>query len=513
MSSLPRSHRAHLIVVLLTWLVAGASCGSSGNEDSGATTSLPGSGSTGTAYIPTSADDEGETVADLEVEWAANRARVVAELTNGAYGLDEEGDDLSGPGGFELDLDQCPSGWDDKAGLDGGSIKIGVTAAQSGELAAFGDLAVGMQAYFDYVNANGGIEGVPIELSVKDDAYDATLTADLVDELIDESAFYVTNVGSPGALAAYDALNDDCVPQPFVASPHPALGDPADHPFTTGLELSYLTEAVLWGTWIKQNLGEHIPVSVGALVIDNDFGQIYADSFDDWADSNPDIVSSVTFVRHDPQVSSVADEMAEIAEDEPDVFLSMTSGDACLSALQEATAQGVKTRALAMFTPLRCSQPALYMAPAGAAADGFYVVGAGVKSSADPVYAEDTFVRFVNDQLAAAGFGDDRPLVGVGFAQYGWAHVEILRLAAALPGGLSRSNVVLALRAADLDHPMLLDGVRFVTEGDRDAFFIEGAQYSRYDAEAGAWFQQGPAVDLNGSSPTCRWDDDEGRCG
>jgi hypothetical protein len=144
MSSLPRSHRAHLIVVLLTWLVAGASCGSSGNEDSGATTSLPGSGSTGTAYIPTSADDEGETVADLEVEWAANRARVVAELTNGAYGLDEEGDDLSGPGGFELDLDQCPSGWDDKAGLDGGSIKIGVTAAQSGELAAFGDLAVGM---------------------------------------------------------------------------------------------------------------------------------------------------------------------------------------------------------------------------------------------------------------------------------------------------------------------------------------------------------------------------------
>jgi hypothetical protein len=213
----------------------------------------------------------------------------------------------------------------------------------------------------------------------------------------------------------------------------------------------------------------------------------------------------VTVVRHDPQASSVADEMAQIAEAEPDVFVSMSAGDPCLSAMRETATQGIGENALAMFTPLRCSQPSVYMEPAGVAGDGYYVVGSGVKSSDDPVYAEDTFVRFVNEQLAAAGLDRERPLTGVGFSQYGWAHVEILRLAAALPGGLSRSNVVLAMRGADLEHPMLLDGVRFVTEGNSDAYFIEGAAYSRYDAEAGAWLQQGPAVDLNGSSPACAW--------
>jgi branched-chain amino acid transport system substrate-binding protein len=505
---LPGSARTHLIAVLTVLVAFAASCSGPGSEDGAATTSVPGAGSATTAFVPTRVDDEDETMEDLEAEWASTRDSLVQMLSAGDYGLGDGGT-LTGPGGFELDLDDCPTGWDDKAGLGGGTIKIGVTTAQSGPLASFGDLALGMQAYFDYVNAGGGIDGVPVELVIRDDGYDADTTAALVEELVEtEGAFYVTNVGSPGALAVYDTLNEGCVPQPFVVSPHPALGDPLDHPFTTGLELSYVTEAILWGRWVKENLNEHIPVTVGALVIDNDFGEIYADSFERWAGANPDVISSVNFVRHDPLVGTVTDEVAEIVEDDPDVFLSMTTGDACLNAVREAGSQGLSRTALAMFTPLRCSQPSVYMAPAGAAADGFHVVGAGVKSSADPVYAEDTFVQFVNEQLAAAELSSERALVGVGFAQYGWAHAEILRLASALPGGLSRSNVVLALRAADLDHPMLLDGVRFVTEGNSDAYFIEGAEYSRYDATAGAWFQEGPAVDLNGSSPNCPWDSD-----
>ena len=130
-----------------------------------------------------------------------------------------------------------------------------------------------------------------------------------------------------------------------------------------------------------------------------------------------------------------------------------------------------------------------------------------MKSLNDPAFADETFVRFSIDELTAAGLDPTRELIGVGFAQYGWAYTEALRLASSLPGGLSRSNLLLALRGAALDHPMLLDGVRFETDGARDAYLIEGAEYSRYDAESETWFPQGRAVDVNGSSPNCAWVD------
>ena len=458
------------------------------------------------SFVPAATDDEDEeTIADLEQEWAAQRQRVVDSLRIDQYGVGAD-NILRGPGRFELDLDDCPKDWDDRAGIDDETIRIGLVTAQSGELSAYNQLAQGMQTYFDWVNAHGGIDGRSIEVSVRDDGYDPEAAEVAVEDLLDNAdPFYVSSVGSPGALAVYDTLNEECVPQPFVVSAHPAWGDPGNHPFTTGFQLSYTTEAIIWGAWIKQNLGANVPVTVGALVTDNDFGRIYSDSFGAWADANPDVVSTVTFVRHDPMALTVLEEMDEIVELRPDVFLSMTTGQPCLSAVRQAASSGLRDSALASFTPSVCKQPSTFMEPLGLDGDGFYVVGNGVKSATDPLFAEEAFIRFTNRELATAGLDPQSTLTSVGFSQYGWAHVEALRLASALPGGLSRSNLILALRNLDLQHPMLFKGVRFSTSGTRDAYPIEGAEVSRYDAEVGSWFQQGAAFDLNGSSPTCSW--------
>jgi hypothetical protein len=83
--------------------------------------------------------------------------------------------------------------------------------------------------------------------------------------------------------------------------------------------------------------------------------------------------------------------------------------------------------------------------------------------------------------------------------------VEILRIAAAMPGGLTRSNLLLAMRGADLVHPLVDRGVHFATSGTADAYFVEGAAYNRYDTKVKGWYPQGTAVDLNGSSPVCGW--------
>ncbi|MEM9891304.1 MAG: ABC transporter substrate-binding protein [Actinomycetota bacterium] len=507
MGSRSRS-RFRLLALLSACSLVAASCSLLGLEDdtaAGGDTEEEADGEGGSFTVDDGNDDE--TIEDLEVRWAAQRERIVDSLAGGTYGIGAD-DILRGPGNLEVDLTDCPSEWDDTQGLSPSSIKVGMVVAQSGQLASFALLADGMQAYFDWVNENGGIDGRDIELVLRDDVYDPGVAQAAVDDLIDnEQPFLVTSVGSSGSLAIYDDLNDACIPQPFVVSAHPAWGDPDQHPFTTGLELAYSTEAILWGAWIRDNLSSQVPVRVVGLVSDNDFGEIYADAFGEWAERNPDVVSELTLVRHDPAQLEVVEEMEEVDELDPQVFISMTTGLPCISALTEADRLGVLDSALATFNPSVCKQPSAYMVPVGPAADGVLVVGGGIRSLDDPSLADDTFATFARQRLDDAGLESQQSLVAIGFAHYGWAHVEALRLAADLPGGLTRSNLVLALRNLDLQHPMLFDGVRFSTQGARDGFVIEGAEVSRYDAEARGWFQEGLAIDLNGTSPSCTWDE------
>ena len=87
-----------------------------------------------------------------------------------------------------------------------------------------------------------------------------------------------------------------------MLSGHPAWGDPENHPWTTGYQLSYFTEAVLWGGWIKANLADDLPVKVAGLVADNDFGLAYEAGFETFAENNPDVVSESSRFATIPQL-------------------------------------------------------------------------------------------------------------------------------------------------------------------------------------------------------------------
>ncbi|MFT7601572.1 MAG: branched-chain amino acid transport system substrate-binding protein [Acidimicrobiales bacterium] len=454
---------------------------------------------------------EPQNIEELEAAWAARRQPIVDMLTTGIeagdYGI---GDDniLHGPGGLEVDFGQCPADWSDTEGI-GETIKIGHTTAQSGNLAAYGNIAVGMEAYFNYVNeAHGGINGVPIEVIIKDDAYVATQTIELIDELLQsDKPFAITTLGSPNTLAVYDTINNNCVPHPFVQTGHPAWGDPENHPWTSGLQLNYATEAILWGAWIKENMADQLPVTVAGLVMDNDFGAAYEIGFQDYADANPDVVADFNAVRHDPAAPTVTNEMTTIAAGEPDVFISMTAGNPCLLAVEEAARSGLTESGAVLFMPQTCKDPNAYLIPAGDSGDGFFIVGGGYKATTDPQYIDDPAIAFINETLEAAGIDTSVGLYGNGFGLYAWPHVETLRIAADLPGGLSRSNYLMAMRSLDLLHPLTLEGIRLTANGNEDAYYIEGSEFSRYDAANQSWIQEGPAIDLNGSSPNCVWGD------
>lgn len=510
-----RSNPSWLVLALTLALIAGACSRFDGDDGSAGgrvgpvpepSTAVPATADSGLETATDAEQAEALALAELERSWADARDRVVAAIEFGGYGINED-NELIGPAGFEIDLDDCPSDWDDTAGINGNTLTIAHTAPRSGNLFAYGHLASGMGVYFDYINANGGIDGLQLELIIEDDGYDRERTADLIDGFLEseEPPFMVTTLGSPSSLEVYDTLNEECVPHPFVMSSHPAWGNPEDHPWTTGLQMSYNTEALIWGNWLKQDMRGELPVSVAALVIDNEFGVVYEDAFEAWAEANPDVVSNFVPVRHEPTANSLVEEMTEIVEAEPDVFIAMTNGDPCLLAVQYAGSSGLSESVDRLITSSTCQQPALYLSPAGNDADGFHVVNGGGKATSDQRYEDEPFIKFVNQTLAEAGFDTSIGFYGTGFGYYGWAHVEALRIAAQLEGGITRSNLILALRSLDLVHPMFFEGILFATNGNADGYPVEGSEVSRFDAATQSWRQVGPVVDLNGLSSACDW--------
>ena len=543
-----RRNLLRLLALMFAFAMVAAACGSSddgdsssggesettaahsddgGDEEEEEDTSIGGGLSQDAAEKAIEGDDEEEEVDEdaptfdrstLDGIWeeaAYNRQKMVDKITAkmdaGEWGVGDDGI-LRGPAGFEINMNECPSDWSDTAGITDSEIRIGHTTAQSGNLAAYGNIAVGWDNYLQWVNANGGVAGRDVTLLVKDDGYVAAQTIEFIDELIEsENVFALLTLGSPNTLAVYDQINDECIPHPFVMTGHPAWGDPVNHPWTTGLQLSYSTEAILWGTWIKQNLADQLPVKVAGLVMDNDFGLAYELGFEAYAEGNPDVVSEYLPVRHDPAAPTLTNEVTTIAAFDPHVFISMTAGNPCLLAIQEVEASGLLDRLSAAFTPSVCKGVAAYMAPAGMAADGWWIVGGGVKDITDPQYIDEPFVEFIHETLRGGGLDPSISMLGTGY-YFAVPWTETLRIANELPGGMTRTNVILAARNLHIWHPLMMDGITYALDGAADAYAIEGSDFSRFDAEAQTWNQVGDLVDANGGTPPCAWDKANGGC-
>lgn len=439
----------------------------------------------------------------LRANWALKRDDIVADIWSNNYGIGPD-NVLRGPAGFEIDLSECPAGWNNYEGLGDGKIEIALTAPLTGSVAAWGTFSRGMQGYF---NLNAGRDGIgtderQIEATVIDDQYVAVETQDIVEGLlVNERPFAITTLGSPNSLAVYDRLDQACVPHPFVQSGHQAWADPENHPWTTGSQMSYQTEAELWVAWIEQNLGDRGPVSVGALVMDNDFGLAYEQSFARAAAESA-VIGSFNRVRHDPAAAVLDTEIEAVGLGEPDVFIAMTAGNPCLLAFVAADQLGLTDSVDAHFAPSVCRNVASNLTPAGEAAEGWLVMGGGLKDHSASEFADDPFIAELNTFLPFdAG---EESLYATGWGLHGWSYVEALQIAAQLPGGLSRTNLMLALRSLDLDHPMLRDGIAYEMNGNADASAIEGSEVSRFDYATQSWVITS-ILDLNGQTPNCRW--------
>ena len=133
-------------------------------------------------------------------------------------------------------------------GVTATEIKLGITSPKTGTVAlSYGKLPGAMKAYFDYINANGGVNGRKITLVSRDDKYlpqqAATQTRNLV--LSDKVFAIVGALGTATHTKAYVAaqLAKNNVPDLFVNTGFSGFNDKTRYPTTFLVLPSYAMEA------------------------------------------------------------------------------------------------------------------------------------------------------------------------------------------------------------------------------------------------------------------------------
>ncbi len=100
-------------------------------------------------------------------------------------------------------------------GITPSSVIVGQSAAFTGPAAQLGiQMRDGMKAYFDLVNARGGVNGRRIQLVTRDDTYESKLAAENTTKLIEEDKVFalIGYVGTPTSAAALPIFTEARVP-------------------------------------------------------------------------------------------------------------------------------------------------------------------------------------------------------------------------------------------------------------------------------------------------------------
>ena len=94
--------------------------------------------------------------------------------------------------------------------------------------AVYANAAYAMEAYFDYTNDQGGVNGRKLKLLIEDDQYNASLTTEVVRRLVEQDkVFAIANgLGDPGHYAVYKYLEEKGIPDLFLGGGIPAFSDP-----------------------------------------------------------------------------------------------------------------------------------------------------------------------------------------------------------------------------------------------------------------------------------------------
>jgi branched-chain amino acid transport system substrate-binding protein len=361
-------------------------------------------------------------------------------------------------------------------GADDKEIKIGNLNPYSGPASAYGAIGKAIGAYFDKVNAEGGINGRKVKFISLDDGYNPAKAVEQARKLVEEDEVLLVfqPLGTAVNSAIHKYMNTKKVPQLFVATGATKWGDPKGFPYTMGWQPNYQSEGKIYAAHI---LDTKPNAKIGVLYQNDDYGKDYLKGFEEGlgAKAATMIVSKVTYEVTDPTVDS---QMVSLKSSGADTFFNITTPKFAAQAIKKAAELGWKPT---HYLNSVSNAVGSVMTPAGLENGIGIFTAAYIKDPTDPQFQKgkeyDDWLAWMKKYHPSGDLKDN-------FNVYGYTVAQTLEQVLKQSGdNLTRDNVMKQAANLDLTLPMLLPGVNIKT-GPDDFFPIEREQLMKFNGKS-----------------------------
>jgi len=357
-------------------------------------------------------------------------------------------------------------------------IKVGHIGPYSGPASAYGRIGHAIKAYFDKVNAEGGINGRKITFITLDDGYNPAKAVEQARKLVEQEEVLLLfqSLGTPSNSAIHKYMNQRKVPQLFVATGATKWGDPKNFPWTMGWQPSYQSEAKVFARHLLETKPDG---KVAVLYQNDDYGKDYLEGFEAGLGDKAKtmIVAKASYEVTDATVDS---QMVSLKSSGADVFFNVTT--------PKFAAQAIKKAAELDWKPLHylnsvSNSVASVMKPAGVQAGIGIISGFYIMDPTDPNFQAAKGYRDWEAWMDKYNPGGDKK---DNFNVYGYTVAQTLEQVLKQCGDeLTRANVMKQAAGLDMTLPMLIDGINVKT-GPNDFYPVEREELRRFDGTSWA---------------------------
>jgi branched-chain amino acid transport system substrate-binding protein len=312
------------------------------------------------------------------------------------------------------------------------------------------------QAYFNKINAEGGINGRKINFISYDDGYSPPKTVEQARKLVesDEVLLIFNSLGTPPNSAIHKYMNAKRVPQLFVATGATKWNDPREFPWTMGWQPSYQSETQIYAKYILKNYPN---AKIAVLYQNDDYGKDYLKGLKDGLGSKVSmIVAEEAYETTEPTIDS---HLLNLKASGADVFVDLS--------IPKFAAQAIKKAAEVQWKPVHflnsvSSSITATIKPAGFDNAQGIITSEYLKDPTDPQWKDDSDIKawnaFLDKYYPEANRADAFVIYGYAVAQ---SMVQVLKRCG---NDLTRANVM--KQAASMHDAVvagLLPGVKINT--------------------------------------------------
>jgi branched-chain amino acid transport system substrate-binding protein len=273
-------------------------------------------------------------------------------------------------------------------------IKIGNIMPYSGPVSAYGVIGKTEQAYFNKINAEGGINGRKINFISYDDGYSPPKTVEQARKLVesDEVLFIFNSLGTPPNSAIQKYMNTKKVPQLFVATGATKWNDPKEFPWTMGWQPNYQSESRIYAKYILKEMPD---AKIAILYQNDDYGKDYVKGLKDGlgAKAASMIVAEDSYEPTQPTIDS---NIVKLKSTNATVFFNVTTPKFAAQAIKKINE--IEWKPLHFLNNVSVSIGSV-MKPAGFENAQGIISSAYLKDTSDPQWKDDAGMKAFDEFL------------------------------------------------------------------------------------------------------------------